>query len=47
MIVKTNFGKIIGEYASLKIKAEDQIVKNTDAFSFYFSDDQIKVLKVK
>ena len=47
VIVKTNFGKIIGGYAPVTIKEGEYKVKNTKAFTFYFDDDHIKVLTVK
>ncbi len=47
LIIKTNFGKIIGGYAPVNIKEGEYKVKNTVAFTFYFDDDHIKVLTKK
>lgn len=47
VIYKTNFGKIIGAYEPVTIKEGAYLVKNTEAFTFYFDDNHIKVLTRK
>ena len=47
VIIKTDFGKIIGAYAPTTIKEGLYYIKNTEGFTFYFDNDEIKVLTVK
>ena len=47
LIVKTNFDKIIGGYATVTMNEGEYSVKNTEAFTFYYDDDHIKVLTKK
>ena len=45
VIVKTNFGKIIGAYAPTTIKEGDKSVKITEGFTFYFDNGCVLTIR--
>ena len=48
VIVKTNYDKIIGSYMPIKIEQSDwKSYQNISSFTFYFSDDKLKVMTIK